>query len=87
MFLVTIAILDMSGRSAMERSLSIARPIALSALIALVTSCAYKKPEGFYSDSRYEGYAYRADYEAGYRPNTDSKARPEVSRQGEGQSR
>jgi hypothetical protein len=72
----------------MERSLSIARPVAFSALIALVTGCAYEKQEGFYSDNKYyEGYAYRADYQAGYRPDTDTKAPPEVSRRGEGKSR
>ena len=72
----------------MERSLSIARPIALSALIALVTGCAYERQEGSYSDNKYYGgYAYRADYQAGYRPDTDSKAPPEVSRRSEGKIR
>jgi hypothetical protein len=51
----------------------------LSTLIALLATaaCAYQKQEGYYSnDEYYGGYAYRADYQAGYQPDEDEKASP-----------
>jgi hypothetical protein len=59
----------------MVRSLCTARRLGLSTLIALLTtSCAYQNQEGYYSDDEYYGgYAYRADYQAGYQPDEDGK--------------
>jgi hypothetical protein len=62
----------------MVRSLCTARRLGLSTLIALLTAgCAYQNQEGYYSDDEYyEGYTYRADYQAGYQPEEDRKAPP-----------
>jgi hypothetical protein len=49
-------------------------------LIALLTTgCAYQNQEGYYSDNEYYGgYAYRANYQAGYQPDEDRKAPPRI---------
>ena len=64
----------------MVRSLCAARRLGLSTLIALLsTGCAYQNQESFYSDNEYYGgYAYRADYQAGYQPEDDGKALPRM---------
>ena len=66
----------------MARSLSIARPIGFSALIALLaTGCAYEEQDGYYSvDEYYGGDSYRADYRSGYRPDEDKEAPPTIRR-------
>jgi hypothetical protein len=70
----------------MARSLSIARLIGFSALIALLaTGCAYERPEGYYGiDEYYGGHTYRADYGSGYRPDEDRKASPMIRPPGRG---
>jgi hypothetical protein len=70
----------------MARSLSIARPIGFSALIALLaTGCAYETQEGYYSiEEYYGGDAYRADYRSGYRPDEDREASPRIRPAGRG---
>jgi hypothetical protein len=64
----------------MVRTLCAARRLGLSTLIALLsTGCTYHNQESSYSDNEYYGgYAYRADYQAGYQPDEDGKAPPRI---------
>jgi hypothetical protein len=64
----------------MVRSLCVARRLGLSTLIALLlTGCAYQNQESSYSNNEYYGgYAYRADYQAGYQPDEGGKALPRM---------